>query len=192
MENDDGTYDEDGLEHARSLCDSCPARKRCLLEANRYEQGKPPTERFGIAAGMTPEQRRSAVLRKQVTCPKCDAQLDPALVRNGILRCPRNKAHLNRTTVPIPNEGDGWSKRHLTLARRVLHYMDEHPRQRTMPSITALSDEMGERWHDTKRVYQAFLVDGTLGYENGKYVRKLSRSKRVAADKWLPPHLVVE
>lgn len=189
VEQEDG-YNEEGLAVARRLCDSCPVRGRCFAEAIQDENHRSVNERYGVRAGLTPQQRHSAVLRKTVHCPKCDSVLDPAKVREGILVCPVNRRHLNRTTVPIPNEGDGWSKRHLTLARRILRYMNEHPRQRNMPSIQGLADELGERWHDVKRVYEAFLVDGTLTKNAaGKYVRR-SGSKRTDPDKWLPPHLV--
>lgn len=189
IEAEDG-YAEKGLAHARSLCDTCPVRRRCFKETDQYEAHKAASERFGIAAGLTPHQRHSATLRHAVTCPQCDATLDPVQVRQGVLRCPRNPKHLNRVTVPIPELGDGWSKRHLTLARKVLHWMDGHPRVRNMPSITAMSEELGERWHDVKRVYEALTVDGTLAKtEASKFVR-LHRSRRDDPDKWLPPHLV--
>lgn len=187
-ENEDGSYDQEGLAAARSLCDVCPVRRRCHAEAQEDELHRSSSERFGVRAGLTPEQRHSAVLRKTVKCPVCGSVFDPKLVRQGIIVCPVSKSHVNRTTIAIPDEGDGWSKRHLTLARRVLRYMEDHPRQTNMPSMTAMSDELGERWHDVKRVYEALTVDGTLRKNGNKFVRS-ARSKRIDPDTWLPLHL---
>lgn len=188
VEGEDGSYDKEGLRVARSICDVCPVRRRCHVEAQADEAHRPVAERFGVRAGLTPEQRHSAVLRKTVVCPVCQHALDPKLVRDGIIVCPISKSHVNRVTVPIPELGDQWSKRHLTLTRRVLRYMEAHPRQTNMPSMTAMSEELGERWHDVKRVYEALIVDGTLRKQGKKFVR-VSRSKRVDPDTWLPPHL---
>ena len=45
------------IQQVRAICDPCPVRQQCLDFALECEVGKPPYMRFGIVAGLTPQQR---------------------------------------------------------------------------------------------------------------------------------------
>lgn len=46
-----------GLCRARAVCGECPVSRECLRDALRDEEGRSRMSRFGIRAGLTPEQR---------------------------------------------------------------------------------------------------------------------------------------
>lgn len=179
--------DSDGVVAARRYCDSCPVRSECILEAVHYEHGAEPSRRNGVWAGYTPAQRQSAERRNAISCAVCGATFDPALVRIGIVRCPVDKRHVDRVLPPIPDEGDQWSKRHTTLARRVLKHLDAGG---PVPRPRRLSVEFAVREQDMARVFAALVLDGTLRRNTrGDYLRT-KRTRRADPTTWLPPHQV--
>ena len=52
-------YDEsdEGDDEAKLICASCPVHRQCLAQALIEEGRAPADERFGIRAGLTPEER---------------------------------------------------------------------------------------------------------------------------------------
>lgn len=186
--------DDDGVElavdtaEARSICDTCPVRIDCYLEADYFEHGKPVLVRYGIWAGMTGAQRYAAEHRNAVRCTTCGAGLDPVLVRKGIVRCPVDPRHAPRSMPPITIEGDGWQKRHLTLARRVLRWLDDDGTD-VLPRPRTLARTWAERPQDMSRVYEALVNDGTLVFHDGAYHRS-KRTERIEPEQWLPQHLI--
>jgi Transcription factor WhiB len=178
------------MAECRSICDTCPVRIDCYLEADYFEHGKPVAARFGVWAGMTGAQRYAAEHRNAVRCATCGAGLDPVLVRQGIIRCPSDASqhrHARRTMPPISAEGDGWQKRHLTLARRVLRWLDDDGTD-VLPRPRTLARQWKERPQDMSRVYEALVNDGTLVFHDGSYHRS-KRTERIEPESWLPQHL---
>jgi hypothetical protein len=182
------TIDVEAVDEARTMCDVCPVRGQCFEQVMREESGKAITNRDGVYAGMTPHQRHSAEKRRAVECPVCGAMLDPALVRAGIVRCPVNARHVSRTSVPIPEDGDGWTKRHTGLARRVVQHLDDTDESVRRPQT--LAREWGERPTDMARVYEALVMDGTLKRTSKGYERaRRAHAHREEPSSWLPMHL---
>lgn len=176
------------MAECRSICDHCPVRIDCYLEADYFEHGKAVSGRYGIWAGMTNAQRHAAEHRNAVRCPVCGVGLDPVMVRAGRVRCPVNRAHVDRRMPPISNHGDGWQKRHLTLARRVLRWLDDES-VTELPRPKTLARRWEERPQDMSRVYEALCNDGTLVFSKGAYHRS-RRSMRIEPEQWLPSHLI--
>lgn len=185
----DGTDPENpnGPEDAQAICDVCPVRDQCMLEAVHYEQGAEPSRRHLVWAGFTPAQRYAAEHRKAVTCSVCGTPFDPKLVRDGIVRCPVSRRHVDRVLPPIPLEGDEWSRRHTVIARRVLKHLET---TYVIPRPRPLAKEWGLREADMVRVYEALVMDGTL-YRNkrGDY-KRVRRAQRIDTTSWIPPHQV--
>lgn len=90
---DDTGGDTQGADDARGLCDTCPVRTECLLEALHYEHGVRPVRRHGVWAGYTPEERYEVERAGHVSCPVCGATYDPTKVRRGLFVCPVDRHH---------------------------------------------------------------------------------------------------
>lgn len=57
--------DKQGIDYAQSICALCPVRLDCLDFALADEGGKVKTHRFGIAGGLTPNQRYNEYNRRR-------------------------------------------------------------------------------------------------------------------------------
>lgn len=182
------SIDVEAVDAARSMCDVCPVRGQCFEQSMADEAGKAISNRDGVAAGMTPHQRHSAEKRSSVRCPVCGRTYDPVLVRDGIVRCPMDSRHVSRNGPPIPEDGDGWTKRHTALARRVVAHLDESGDPVLRPQT--LARQWDERPTDMARVYEALVMDGTIKRTSKGYVRaRRAHAKRVDPSTWEPLHL---
>lgn len=163
-------YDDARRAEAVSICEACPVRRPCAVYTIGHESEVLPEERFGIAAGMTPEQRTSLMRRKTLRC-KCGEVRDPIQLRDGLVACTRCKT--SEQTPPIPEQGDRWAKRHTTLARKIMVWMTEHSLVEgdELPSAAALARELGATQHDTIRVYHGLHAEGTLSRQGTLYRR---------------------
>lgn len=181
--------DEAALDIAIALCGGCPVRRSCAVDALEQEDGLGPTERFGVCAGMTPEQRYSLAERGTLRCG-CGHLRDPLDLVVGHFKCPRCK--IDRIVPGIDPNGDRWRKRHTTLARKVMAYMVEHVEVgKLMPPPTHLAKDMKCRIQDMIRVYEALVADGTLIAGRGrKPTYRRAAKVGVITDTWLPDHLL--
>lgn len=178
----------DKLVEARSICDRCPVRRQCYGETMTLEAGAAPDRRPGFRAGMTGPQRWSAEHRSAVRCPVCNTPLDPNAVREGEVACV-NECQIDRAMPAIPDEGDQWTRRHTTLARKIVRWlMEQVAVGEEIPRPHALAKIMNERRTDMCRVFDALVADGTLEFDGNTYRRRA----RIAAIKaWTPAHLVL-
>lgn len=195
-------HDAEALTAAREVCDACPVRRRCFAKAMAEERGVGAAFRFGVFAGTTPLQRWSIEHRGSQNCPLCGTVLDPNSLRAGEIVCPEECA-IDRTVPPIPDGGDRWTRRHTTLARKVIRWLvEEVVVGGAVPRPTNLAEQWGERRTDMTRVYEALVTDGTLGFTDSGYIRKAARVGAVRAPRllyaaappvtlgpaWEPPH----
>jgi len=72
---------------ARALCDTCGERRECLDAAMVHEVGTIESQRFGIYAGLTPEQRYTLERRGDSWRCWCGDLRDPIDLRAGLLCC---------------------------------------------------------------------------------------------------------
>jgi hypothetical protein len=183
---DGGPADPDALEHARSMCNVCPVRRRCIELVMEHERGIAAANRYGVAAGMTPEQRWTLEKRRAMRCELCNEVLDPMKVRHGVYDC---ECGHRRSVAPIPDKGDAWSRRHTTLARRVIAFMiDGTAEGMPCPAPTPLADSWGVHKNDMVRVYKELHNDGLLARNAGDdgWVRTGAGVRRA---EWRPLHL---
>lgn len=180
--------DQSAFATAIALCAACPVRRSCAVDVLEQEEGLSPTERFGVCAGMTPEQRYSLAERGTLRCG-CGHLRDPLDLVDGHFKCPRCK--IDRIVPGIPVDGDRWRKRHTTLARKVMSYMVEHVAVgQLMPPPTHLAKHMKCRVQDMIRVYEALTADGTLEAGRGRKPTYRRAAKiGVIADTWQPMHM---
>ncbi len=172
---------------ARAICGACPVRAACYEDVMAYEKGQAAMYRMGFVADMTPLQRWSAEHRKTVHCPQCGAALDPRAVREGSISCP-NWCPIDRDMPAITDDGDRWTRRHTTLARKVVRYLVENdvPVGGALPRPRTLAESWKDRANDMCRVFEALTSDGTLSFEGGVYRR---RQVKGAWKVWEAPHL---
>lgn len=186
-----GPADEEALEYARAFyCRACPARRKCLNYAMEYEI-KDDAGRYGLFGYLTPGQRASVKRRKCLTCPRCGTVRDPVLLEQGRYECPVKCGEPKRLVPPIPLEGDQWSKRHTTLARRTAAWIvDNVPVGGDIPSISVLADTLGARRTDLSRVYAALVADGTLDRRGASSrTRHTRRGQTATMLQWSPPFM---
>lgn len=62
------------VKEAKRLCRRCPLQQDCLVEALEQERGMIATNRIGIRAGLTPNER--ARLAHSAGCAACGAELE--------------------------------------------------------------------------------------------------------------------
>lgn len=74
--------DEQGIAKATALCEACPVRQLCLLDAIAQEGGSRPEYRWGIRGGLTGDQRFN---RRRVLVRAC-GEAEPAL-RPRVAKC---------------------------------------------------------------------------------------------------------
>ncbi len=182
--------DADALKRAVAVCERCPVRNDCLLTAIEEESGEPLRRRFGVRAGLTPEQRFSLHHRGVRHC-KCGRMFDPLQYEEGKLSCSRC-GQLVRTT-PLARSGDEWSGRHTTLGRSVVAWMVEHITVgEPMPNPSQIAQLFNKRHQDVARVFSALVVDGTLeriGAERSAHAKYVRRGQTGTLHDWQPPHL---
>lgn len=187
---------DEALACARSICARCPVRRQCYAEVVEEEGNADAGQggklqriiRFGLRAYMTPAQRWSAYHRQAVRCPHCNAPLDPIAVVEGEIACV-NGCPIDRTMSPIPDDGDKWTRRHTTLARKVVRWLVEKvPVGSEIPGPNPLAKQWNDRYSDMKRVYDALVADGTLELDGKTYRR---RARLAALKLWSPEHLVL-
>ncbi len=177
---------ETALATARAVCDRCPVRRQCLELALETETGMAAVNRFGLTAGFTPAQRWTLEKRAAMRCEQCGIVLDPTKIREGNYDC---ECGAFRTVAPIPDRGDPWSRRHTTLARRVLAFLVDGVGSGTpLPHPTPLSDSWGVHKTDMLRVYRALAEDSLIARNesNNEWVRT---GEGVRHAMWQPPHL---
>lgn len=192
---------EEALAAAREVCDGCPVRRACFAAAMDEERGVGAAFRFGVRAGTTPLQRWSIEHRGSETCPSCGTTLDPNSLRAGEVVCPEECA-IDRSVPPIPDAGDRWTRRHTTLARKVIRWLvEEVAVGGNVPRPTTLAEVWKERRTDMTRVYEALVTDGTLGLDSQGYTRRAARMGAFKAPtllyvapvtstpEWEPPHI---
>lgn len=180
----DGKLDEVAVEVARKVCHDCPVRRACFADKMEYERGNEASERYGVQAYLSPGQRESIEKRGIARCRGCDSWRDPVLLAKGILHCPINCGVPDRTIIPPPHQGDQWTKRHTTLAKRIVGWLvDEVSPGDDVPSPRQMSEMMGGvRYSDVLRVYRELVTDNTLTQELQSY----RRGDRVATHNWKP------
>lgn len=180
--------DPAALAVAVALCAACDVRRSCAVDVLEQEAGLPPQDRFGVCAGMTPEQRYSMEQRGTLRCG-CGHLRDPLDLIDGHFICPRCK--IDRMVPGIDADGDRWRKRHTTLARKVMAWMRENVLvHQVMPPPTHLAKDMACRVQDMIRVYEALVADGTLEAGTGRKPKYRRAAKvGVITDDWLPEHL---
>ncbi len=191
-------FDED-LEELISLaerrCRNCPVRRACFAAKMGEERGAVAADRHGLQGYLTPGQRESAEKRGVARCPKCNRWRDPVLLGRGILTCPVNCGQRDYAIPPLPHTGDQWTKRHTTLAQRIVGWVvDNTIEHDELPSPTRMSElHGGVRRSDVLRVYTALVYDGTVRkmerYGVLVYVRLASTG---ALRTWYPAHLTTE
>lgn len=182
-----GEPDPEGLAFAVAICGSCPVRRECGVDVLETERGLSPDERFGIAAGLTPEQRYSLDARGTLR-HSCGHVRDPLALAAGCLVCPA--CGIDRAVPPIPLDGDRWRKRHTTLARKVVAWMVPNvPLEGLLPPPTTLAVEMKCRVQDMVRVYEALSADGILDPGNGRRPKYRRATKTGVRKDWTPIHL---
>lgn len=166
------------LRRCRSVCDSCPVRRPCIEEAMRVEEGTAAAFRYGVRAGLTPEQRRS-LDASEWRCPNDGTVYDPASLRLGAAVC-ITCGHVY-VRPPIPDEGDKWAPRHARLYKRlVAHFHNAYSVGSPVPEVNALSVEWGVRHNDVMRVYLALADDGVIVRQDGRWVRQAPTASRLA------------
>lgn len=176
-------HDPEALAAAREVCDRCPVRRQCFAEAMHEELGVGAMFRYGVFAGTTPLQRWSIEHRGCQACPVCGTGLDPNSLRAGEIVCPEECA-IERQVPVIPDAGDRWTRRHTTLARKVVRWLIEEVEVGgPVPRPTALAETWKDRRTDMTRVYEALVTDGTLGYDAKGYTRRVTT---VGAGPWEP------
>lgn len=170
--------DTAALQRARGVCSICPVRTECFAQVMEDEAGSAADKRFGITAGMTPEQRWSAEKRGTVTDVK-GRTLDPLRVIDG--RLP------DRKVSPIPDEGDQWTRRHTTLARKFVVWLVENTKNGTeIPGPHKMSQTLDKaRPGDMQRVYDAMVNDGTLKQKGNGPTRTYVRRRNPGVN-WTP------
>lgn len=162
----------EALAAAREVCDRCPVRRACFHESMREERGSAAKFRFGVLAGTTPLQRWSIEHRGSAYCPQCGTTLDPNSLRAGEIVCPE-ECPIDRTVPTIPDGGDRWTRRHTTLARKVIrHLLEDIAVDGEVLRPSTLAEVWKERRTDMTRVYEALVTDGTLAYDGKRYTRK--------------------
>jgi len=166
------------LRAARALCDSCPVRRPCIEEAMRVEEGTAAAFRFGVRAGLTPEQRRS-LEASSWRCPNDGTVYDPATLRRGTGICLTCGSVFTRP--PVPDEGDKWAPRHARLYKRcVTHFHNAYSVGSPVPEINVLAVEWGVRHNDVKRVYLALAEDGVIARQGSRWIRQSPTAARLA------------
>lgn len=186
---------EDDLDELEALsrlrCARCPVRKPCFADVMEYEQGRVAADRHGLVAGLTPGQRESAEKRGAARCPRCNRWRDPILLAKGILRCPANCGQREREVPVLPHNGDQWTKRHTTLAQRIVGWVvDNTIEGDELPIPTRMAELLGGvRRSDVLRVYTALVDDGTVIRVEQTYVRQAPTG---ALRTWYPAHLTTE
>ena len=107
----------------------------------------------------------------------------------GEIACP-NWCDIDRTMPPIDDRGDRWTRRHTTLARKVLRWLNDGGYRIgfVLPRPSTLADEWKDRRNDMIRVYEALVADGTLAYDPRK-AEYWYCGKSGAFMDWEPPHL---
>jgi hypothetical protein len=175
-------FDDELRDEAKAICAACPVRKECGEQALLEEEGTSEDERAGFRAYMTPQQRVSVERRGGL---KGRDPMRLVLGRDG-----------RRKILPIPEEGDRWSRHHTTLARKVVAWVvDNVEIGEALPTQGQLCKVLQCNPDPLRRVLSALVLDGTLNVKgncggrgaNGscRYVRR--GSPRAVG--WLPPHL---
>jgi len=183
---EDHPIDREGLEYARDVCAGCPVRRLCLELVMTQEKGLAAANRFGVAAGMTPAQRWSLEKRAAMSCEACGRTLDPNDLIHGRYSCVCGQ---NRTVAPIPDDGDKWSRRHTTLARRAIAFLvDGSTPGVLLPSPTALADDWGIHKADMTRVYRELAEDSMI-VRNETDTAWVVTGAGTTGKEWVPRHL---
>lgn len=183
---EDAPLDAGALAACRLVCDHCPVKRKCVELVMAQEAGYAAANRFGVAAGMTPAQRWSLGKREALACEDCGRTLDPTDLRNGDYRC---FCGASRTVAPIPDDGDRWSRRHTTLARRALAYLvDGSDPGVELPAPKALADAWGVHKRDMKRVYEELCADSLIR-RNAEGTAWVVSAHSAPGREWNPRHL---
>jgi hypothetical protein len=178
VEDTHATIREPAIERAQDICAVCPVRKECGAYVMETEGGADEAMRFGFWAYMTPQQRVSIHRR------------------GGLLG--RDPMHMvkgrdgERQVMPVPIEGDRWSRHHTTLARRVVTLIqDTLVDGEALPSTDALAELLECHPSPLRRVLDALVQDGTLDMVGTQRRRMYTvrGAARATPSTWLPLHL---
>lgn len=172
------------LDRARTVCQSCPVRTDCYLEAMTEEDGAAAARRHGLRGGLTPEQRYSIWRRDSSRCERCGEAYDPLGLVAGEAVCGCGAFD----EPPIGDLGDTWYPRHDGLLQRLVDYLLEktEPGDRILPPYRMLEELGHRRKDDMPLVYERLIDDGLIvrGEGRGVYYRAAGRG---ALLRWVPP-----
>lgn len=158
--------------HCRDICAVCPVRIECGEQSLTEEGNSDIANRFYVRAYMTPGQRLSVHRRGGLK------GRDPMKLVKG--------DDNGRSVPPIPDEGDRWSKHHLTLARKLIRWMSEAcPVGQKLPASAVIQEHLGCNPAPLQRVLEALVQDGTLDMIGDSFLYRGGRNVLG----WLPPHL---
>jgi hypothetical protein len=162
--------DEMDVAACRMFCEVCPVRFECADQAMTEEGNTDSANRFFVRGWLTPEQRIS-------------------IQRRGGLKG-RDPMHLaqgwdgDRPIPPVPDEGDRISKHHVTLARKLIRWLDSNvERGATIPKESELCVLLDSNPAPLARVLVGLVQDGTLDGVPGAHT---FRGGVGAAGTWLP------
>jgi hypothetical protein len=166
------------IEKAQDICAVCPVRNECGAYVMETEGNVDETMRFGFWAYMTPQQRVSIHRRGGLL------GRDPMLMVKG--------RDGERQVMPVPVEGDRWSRHHTTLARRVVALLqDTLADGEVLPSLDALAEILDCHTSPLRRVLDALVQDGTLDMvgTGRRRMYTVRGAARAVPATWLPMHL---
>jgi hypothetical protein len=169
--------DEMDVLACRQFCANCTVRRECGEQASVEEHGADLANRFFIRGYMTPAQRVSVERRGGLRAR------DPMLLVQGL--------DGDRTIPPVPDEGDKFSKHHVTLGRKLVRYLDANIEKGYMvPDKVALCLVLECNPAPLARVLDALVQDGTLDIAHPPRVAGyVYRGGAGVVGSWLPLHL---
>lgn len=178
-------------DECRAYCSGCPVRVECGEQALTEEGGADIACRFFVRAWMTPAQRVSVQRRGGLN------GRDPMYLMQGVEVLPDelaedvrlHRSRRRRAVPPVPDEGDRWSKHHLTLARKLLRWCDVNIVQgQVLPNESELLTTLDCNAAPLARVLVGLVQDGTLDQGGDTAAYTYRGGSRVVGD-WLPLHL---
>ena len=171
----------EALQRARLICYRCRVRRLCALTACEEELGSGIRLRYGLRGALTPDQRHSIELRNAIGTLR-NPKADPFDFIEGW--------NPRASSIAVPDRGDGWKDRHTRLARIVAAYLVPLELDTPLPTIGTLSQELGAREVDMRRVLRAFAEDGVLAKTgNPQAWYQYVAFPRHGVVGWVPPHL---
>lgn len=162
--------DHDTITELREdYCFKCPVRTNCFADVMQWEEPIQDGNRFGLVAGLTPQQR-VAIQHRGIQQCECGTTFDPIQYIGGVLFC--YACDREFPIRPVPDDGAAWHTKYSKVSDALITWITDNVAPGSqLPPTTKLAKALRTRRTDVVHILNALVADGSIKTAGNKHFR---------------------